>query len=197
MNNARQANIQRETRETRISLELNIDGTGVANINSGVGFLDHMLTLFAKHAAVDLAVHAQGDLHIDMHHTTEDIGIVLGQAIAAALGAKQGIRRYGCFTLPMDETLVTSAIDLSGRAYLVFNAPFANAKIGEFDTELVEDFWQAVANNAQCNLHVLLHYGRNCHHIAEAVFKSVARAFRAAVEMDPRMPGVPSTKGAL
>ena len=156
-----------------------------------------MLTLLAKHAAFDLTVQATGDLHVDQHHTVEDVGICLGQASRQALGDKAGIRRYGHFTLPMEETLVTCAIDLGGRAYFVFDAEFPAAKIGEFDSELVDDFWQAVAANACCNLHVVVHYGGNGHHMAEAIFKATARALRMAVEPDPRMTGVPSTKGTL
>jgi imidazoleglycerol-phosphate dehydratase len=194
---ARSATIHRKTNETEIRLELNLDGTGRSSIKTGVGFLDHMLDLFTRHGVFDLTVEAQGDLHVDQHHTVEDTGICLGQAIKQALGDKAGIRRYGHYTLPMEETLVTTAIDLSGRYYLVFNAPMASAKIGDFDSELVEDFWQAVAANSLCNLHVLLHYGRNSHHVSEAVFKSAARALRMAVELDPRSPGVPSTKGTL
>jgi imidazoleglycerol-phosphate dehydratase len=194
---ARTATIQRKTNETEIRLELNLDGSGVSSIKTGVGFLDHMLELFTRHGVFDLTVQAKGDLHVDQHHTVEDTGICLGQAIKQALGDKAGIRRYGHFTLPMEETLVTTAIDLSGRYFLVFNAPMASAKIGDFDSELVEDFWQAVAANSLCNLHVLLHYGRNSHHVSEAVFKSAARALRMAVELDPRSPGVPSTKGTL
>ena len=193
----RTATIDRKTNETHVQLELDLDGSGNADIATGVGFLDHMLTLFAKHGALDLKVHAQGDLQVDAHHTVEDVGICLGQAIRQALGDKAGIRRYGHFTLPMEETLVTVALDLSGRYYLVFQAPFPAAKIGDFDTELVEDFWQAVAANALCNLHVVLNHGRNSHHIAESIFKGTARALRMAVEHDARMPGVPSTKGTL
>jgi imidazoleglycerol-phosphate dehydratase len=193
----RTATIDRKTNETQIRLELNLDGTGKSNIKTGVGFLDHMLDLFTRHAVIDLSVQAHGDLQVDQHHTVEDTGICLGQAIRQALGDKAGIRRYGHFTLPMEETLVTTALDLSGRYYLVFNAPVASAKIGDFDSELIEDFWQATAANALCNLHVLLHYGRNSHHVSEAIFKSAARALRMAVELDPRSPGVPSTKGTL
>jgi imidazoleglycerol-phosphate dehydratase len=156
-----------------------------------------MLELLAKHGAFDLHVAARGDLHVDQHHTVEDTGICLGQAFREALGDKAGIRRYGHFTLPMEETLVTVAVDLSGRYALAFNAPLPSPKIGAFDSELLEDFWQAFAANTLCNLHVLLHYGRNSHHIAEAVFKGTARALRMAVEADPRMTGVPSTKGSL
>lgn len=193
----RTAKIQRQTRETQIELELNLDGSGRAAIQTGVGFFDHMLELLTKHAVIDLTVKAAGDLQVDQHHTVEDVGICFGQAIRQALGDKSGIRRYGHFTLPMEETLVTTALDLSGRYYLVFNASFPSPKIGEFDSELVEDFWQATAANALCNLHVLLHYGRNSHHISEAIFKSAARALRMAVESDPRQSGVPSTKGVL
>jgi imidazoleglycerol-phosphate dehydratase len=193
----RTAQIHRQTAETQIDLELNLDGSGMADVATGVGFFDHMLTLLAKHAAVDLKVRANGDLHVDQHHTVEDTGICLGQALRQALGNKAGIRRYGHFTLPMEETLVTTAIDLSGRYYLVFQAPIPAAKIGDFDSELVEDFWQAVAANALANLHVVLHHGRNSHHISEAIFKATARALRMAVELDPRSPGVPSTKGTL
>lgn len=194
---SRTAKIHRQTGETDIELELDLDGTGAANVATGVGFFDHMLTLLVRHAAIDLAVTAQGDLEVDQHHTVEDVGICLGLAIRQAVGDKAGIRRYGHFTLPMDETLVTVAIDLSGRHYLVYHAPTPAAKIGDFDTELVEEFWQAVSANALCNLHVVLHHGRNSHHIAEAVFKAAARALRMAVEIDPRCPGVPSTKGTL
>jgi imidazoleglycerol-phosphate dehydratase len=193
----RTAKIVRQTAETNIELELNLDGSGTANVATGVGFFDHMLTLLARHAAIDLTVRAAGDLHVDQHHTVEDTGIAFGQALRQALGDKAGIRRYGHFTLPMEETLATTAIDLSGRYFLVFQATFPSQKIGDFDSELVEDFWQAAAANALCNLHVLVHYGRNSHHISEAIFKATARALRMAVETDPRMTGVPSTKGTL
>ncbi len=194
----RTAEIDRKTAETDIQLSINLDGTGTSDIKSGVGFLDHMLDLFARHAVVDLTVRANGDLHVDQHHTVEDIGICLGQAVKEALGDKAGIRRYGHYTLPMEETLVSIAIDLSGRYAMVFNAEFPTSRIGEFDSELVEDFWQAFAANALCNFHVNLHYGRNSHHISEGIFNCTARAFRAAIEADPRMHGVvPSTKGTL
>ena len=193
----RTANISRQTAETKVELKLNLDGTGHAHVRTGVGFLDHMLTLLAKHAAIDLEVEAEGDLDVDQHHTVEDVGICLGQALKQALGDKAGIRRYGFFSLPMEETLCTTALDLSGHYFLVFNAEFPAAKIGDFDSELVEDFWQAAAANALCNLHINVAYGRNSHHIAEAIFKSTARALRMAIESDPRMPGVPSTKGTL
>lgn len=193
----RSASISRQTAETQIELELSLDGAGTANVQTGVGFLDHMLTLLAKHAAFDLSVAAKGDLHVDQHHTVEDVGICLGQGLRQALADRAGIRRYGHFTLPMDETLVTAAVDLGGRMAIAFNAPLPSPKIGAFDSELLEEFWTAFAGNALCNLHVLLHYGRNSHHIAEAVFKATARALRMAVEPDARMPGVPSTKGTL
>jgi imidazoleglycerol-phosphate dehydratase len=193
----RTAKISRTTNETQIELELTIDGTGRSDIDTGVGFLDHMLELFTRHGIFDLTVRAKGDLHVDQHHTVEDVGICLGMALREALGDKRGIRRYGSMTLPMEETLATVAVDLSGRFYLVFKAEFPNQKIGEFDSELVEDFWQSVAANSLCNLHVVAHYGRNSHHIAEAIFKAAARAIRIATEADPRMTGVPSTKGTL
>jgi len=194
---ARTASLERRTQETEIRLSLNLDGTGKSRIATGVGFFDHMLNLLARHASLDLEVEAKGDLHVDQHHTVEDVGICLGQCLRQALGDKAGLRRYGHFTLPMEETLVTTAVDFSGRYFLVFQAPFTNAKIGDFDSELVEDFWQATAANALCNLHVLVHYGRNNHHVAEGIFKSAARALRMAVELDPRTIGVPSTKGTL
>jgi imidazoleglycerol-phosphate dehydratase len=194
---ARTATIERKTAETEITLELDLDGTGQARIQTGVGFFDHMLELLTRHAAIDLTVNAKGDLHVDQHHTVEDVGICFGQAIKQALGDKAGIRRYGHFTLPMEETLVTTALDLSGRYFLVFDADFPSSKIGEFDSELVEDFWQATAANALCNLHIVLHHGRNSHHISEAIFKGSARALRMAVEADERMTGIPSTKGTL
>ncbi len=193
----RSARIQRKTNETEIELELDLDGTGQSQVDTGVGFFDHMLTLLARHAAFDLTVRAAGDLHVDQHHTVEDVGICFGQALKQALGDKAGIRRYGHFTLPMEETLATVAVDLSGRYYLVFEADFPSAKIGQFDSELVEDFWQAMAANCLCNLHVIVHHGRNSHHVSEAIFKAAARALRMAVEIDPRTSGVPSTKGTL
>ena len=195
---ARTADIDRKTAETDIQLSINLDGSGQSDIQTGVGFFDHMLELFAKHAVIDLKVRANGDLHVDQHHTVEDTGICLGQAVKEALGDKVGIRRYGHFTLPMEETLVNVAIDLSGRYYMVFNAEFPSSKIGDFDSELVEDFWQAFAANVLGNYHVNIHYGRNSHHISEGIFKCTARAFRMAIEADPRMEGViPSTKGRL
>ncbi len=193
----RTATIQRKTAETDIQLSLNIDGTGASDIATGVGFLDHMLTLFAKHGLFDLRVKCNGDVHVDAHHTTEDIGISLGLAFDQALGNKRGITRYGHMVLPMEETLVTVAVDLSGRNYVVFQAPMPQNKVGDFDTELVEDFWYSFASNAKCNYHTLLHYGRNTHHIAEAIFKASARALRIACSIDPRQNDVPSTKGVL
>jgi imidazoleglycerol-phosphate dehydratase len=197
MTDARTAKIERQTAETKISLSLNLDGSGQSQIDTGVGFLDHMLTLFAKHGLFDLTVNCQGDTQVDAHHTTEDIGICLGQAFAQALGDKRGITRYGHMVLPMEETLVTVAVDLSGRNYVVFNAPIPAPKMGDFDSELVEDFWYAMASNAMCNYHVQLHYGRNSHHIAEAIFKASARALRLATTRDPRQSDIPSTKGKL
>ena len=194
---SRRSKIERHTAETQIQLELELDGSGQSQIQTGVGFLDHMLELFTRHGSFDLSVAAEGDLQIDQHHTVEDVGICLGQALKQALGDKAGIRRYGHFTLPMEESLVSTSLDLSGRYFLVFQAEFPSAKIGDFDSELVEDFWQAVAANALCNLHIVLHHGRNSHHISEAVFKCTARALRIAVEQDPRTQGVPSTKGTL
>ncbi|OYW17390.1 MAG: imidazoleglycerol-phosphate dehydratase [Planctomycetales bacterium 12-60-4] len=194
---SRTAEINRQTAETKISLKLNLDGTGQSQLNTGVGFLDHMLTLFAKHGLFDLTVTCDGDTQVDAHHSTEDIGICLGQAFAKGLGDKRGITRYGHMILPMEETLVTVAVDLSGRNYVVFNAPIPSRKIGEFDSELVEDFWYFFASNAMCNYHVLLQYGRNSHHIAEAIFKASARALRMAIAVDPRQQDVPSTKGLL
>lgn len=193
----RTAEVHRVTGETDIRLTLNLDGTGAGRRESGIGFLDHMLDLLAKHALIDLTLQASGDLHVDGHHTTEDIGISLGQAFDRALGNRAGIRRYGHFTLPMDECLVTSAIDLGGRYAFDYRAPIRAAKIGLFDSELVEHFWQSFAVNARCNLHVLLHHGSNSHHVAEAVFKSVARSLRMAAEPDPRSDAIPSTKGVL
>ena len=197
MTTIRTSTVSRQTAETKIELKLSLDGSGQNNIHTGVGFLDHMLVLLARHALIDLDVHAVGDLQVDAHHTTEDIGICLGQAFAQCLGAKHGIRRYGHMVLPMEETLVTSAVDFSGRPFLVFQAAMPSPKIGDFDSELVEDFWQGFASNAMCNLHILLHHGRNTHHIAEAIFKATARAIRIACEIDPRQTGVPSSKGVL
>lgn len=193
----RKATIKRKTAETDIKLTLDVDGSGAAQIDTGIGFFDHMLTLLAKHALFDLTIAAKGDLEVDFHHTVEDVGICLGKALAEALGNKQGIVRYGSKTLPMEETLVTSALDLSGRAWFVWRVTFATEKIGDFDTELVETFWQALAANALMNLHLVLHHGSNSHHVSETLFKSTARALREAVTVDPRQTGVPSSKGTL
>lgn len=178
-------------------LGVNLDGTGRAQLSTGVGFFDHMLHLLARHSLIDLDVEAKGDLHIDAHHTVEDVGICFGKALVQALGDKAGIRRYGSMTLPMDETLVTSALDLSGRAFCVWNADVPVEVLGAFNTALAEEFWRAVAGNGLMNLHVVCHYGKNSHHIIEAIFKATARALRQAVEHDPRATGVPSTKGVL
>lgn len=193
----RTAKIQRKTNETEIELQLNLDGSGASTIETGVGFLDHMLTLFAKHGLFDLEIHAKGDLHIDSHHTTEDVGICLGKALTQALGDKAGITRYGSMILPMEESLVTSALDLSGRVKFIYKVEFPTEKIGQFDTELVEEFWQAFAANGLMNLHLVLHHGTNSHHISEALFKATARALRQAITIDPRQTGVPSSKGTL
>jgi imidazoleglycerol-phosphate dehydratase len=194
---ARTARIQRETGETRIDLSIDLDGTGRAQPRTGVGFFDHMLTLLACHSLIDLTVAAQGDLHVDPHHTVEDVGICYGKALAQALGNKAGIRRYGSATLPMDEVLVTAALDLSGRPFCVWNADVPREILGTFNAPLAEEFWRAASSSGAFNLHVVCHYGRNTHHIVEAIFKATARALRQAVEPDPRMPGVPSTKGVL
>ncbi|HEV3442986.1 MAG TPA: imidazoleglycerol-phosphate dehydratase HisB [Gemmataceae bacterium] len=194
---SRTSAIRRKTAETNVSLSLDLDGTGRSQIATGIGFFDHMLTLLAKHSLIDLSVEATGDLHVDAHHTVEDVGICYGQALAQALGDKAGIRRYGSATLPMDEVLVTSAVDLSGRAYCVWQVSLPAEMLGTFNAPLAEEFWRAVASHAALNLHVLCHYGRNSHHIIEGVFKASARALRQAVEPDPRMTGVPSTKGVL
>ncbi len=194
---ARTAHIRRETGETKITLGLNLDGVGRAQFATGVGFFDHMLNLLARHSLIDLDVEAQGDLHVDAHHTVEDVGICFGKALIQALGDKAGIRRYGSATLPMDETLVTTALDLSGRSFCVWNVEVPVETLGTFNTQLAEEFWRAVAGSGLMNLHVLCHYGRNSHHIIEAVFKATARALRQAVEIDPRGVGVPSTKGVL
>jgi imidazoleglycerol-phosphate dehydratase len=191
------AKIERKTAETEVALELNLDGTGQANVATGVGFLDHMLTLLARHGLFDLTVRAQGDVHVDFHHTVEDVGICLGRAIRDALGDKRGLSRYGSLALPMEETLMTTAVDLSGRAWLIMQVRFPTEKIGAFDTELVETFWQAVAANGLFNLHFVLHHGSNSHHIAEAMWKGFARALRQAVAIDPRERDVPSSKGTL
>ena len=194
----RTATITRKTAETEVTVTLNLDGSGAYANATGVGFFDHMLDQLARHSLIDLTIAARGDLHIDDHHTVEDVGITLGQALAAALGDKRGIRRYGAFLLAMDDAQIRCALDLSGRPYLVWNVDFPTASIGRFDTELVREFFQALSTHAGITLHVDRLHGINSHHIAEAAFKSVARALREAVEPDPRMEGaLPSTKGAL
>ena len=194
----RTATITRNTSETQITIELDLDGTGQASITTGIGFLDHMLTAFARHSLCDLTINATGDLHIDAHHTTEDVGIALGQALVQAVGDKRGIARYGHAVVPMDEALVDAAIDLSGRPFVVWSATFTRDKVGTFDTELFEEFFRAFAMNGLLTLHVTQRAGSNAHHIAEACFKAVARALRMAVTPDPRTAGViPSTKGVL
>ena len=194
----RTATIKRKTKETDIEVTVNLDGTGVANIATGIGFFDHMLELLARHSRIDLMVKAVGDLHIDYHHTTEDTGIALGQAVKQALGNMAGITRYAGVHMPMDETLSRVVIDISGRPFLVFKADFPRDKIGEFDTELVREWFQAFAMNAGVTLHVETLYGDNSHHIAESCFKGLARALRTAVAIDPKAVGeIPSTKGSL
>lgn len=194
----RRAEIVRETKETKVRLSVDLDGTGQVAVATGIGFLDHMLDLLGRHARFDLTIEAQGDLHIDFHHTAEDVGIVLGQAVRRALGDMRGMTRYADVHLPMDETLTRVALDISGRPFLVFRTSFPTQKIGEFDTELVREFFQAFASNAGITLHVETLYGDNSHHIAESCFKGLARALRAAVAIDPAAAGeIPSTKGAL
>ncbi len=198
MEATRSAQIHRVTAETDVSLSLGLDGTGQGSIDTGIGFLDHMLTALARHASFDLEVKVAGDLHVDFHHTTEDVGIVLGQALTRALGNKAGIRRYGHAVVPMDEALVEAAIDISGRAFLVWKVEFPRDKIGTMDTELFEEFFRGFSGNAGLSLHVTQKAGTNNHHIAEACFKAVARALRQATEPDPRSQGrIPSTKGSL
>ena len=193
----RAATVSRKTAETDIRLTLDLDGTGRAEIATGLGFFDHMLTLLAGHALFDLKVACTGDLHVDGHHTVEDVGRALGAAVAECLGERRGIRRYGHAIVPMDEALATVAVDLGGRTAVVFAVDFPVPSIGTFDAQLVEVFWESVAATAGMNFHAVLHHGRNGHHIAEAVFKAAARALRVAVEPDPRQPGIPSTKGTL
>lgn len=193
----RSTTIERNTAETQISLTIDLDGSGTAEINTGVGFLNHMLTLFAKHSGCDLQVRATGDLDVDAHHLTEDIGITLGLALKQALGDKRGIRRYGDILLPMDEVLMLVAVDCSGRPFFVWDVTMPQPKVGEWDSELAEDFFRALAFNGGLTLHMRMLSGANTHHIAEAAFKGCARALREAVSPDPRETGVPSTKGTL
>jgi len=194
----RQASIDRSTKETKIKASVDLDGTGAYDVATGIGFLDHMLEQLARHSLIDITLKAKGDLHIDFHHTTEDCGIVLGQAVAKALGDKQGITRYAGVHLPMDETLTRVAVDVSGRPYLIWKVAFPTPKIGDMDTELFREWFQAFAQNAGITLHIETLYGDNSHHIAETCFKGLARALRAAIAIDPRQAGrVPSTKGTL
>jgi len=193
----RRAVVERKTKETNIRLPLDLDGTGQAAIDTGVGFFDHMLTHVARHGLLDLNVKARGDLHVDDHHTVEDVGICFGEALARTVGDKKGIRRYGFFITPMEESLAQVALDLSGRSAVVYRVKYRGSKIGDFDVQLVEEFLRAVARNARMNLHVVVPYGTNNHHIAEAIFKAFGKALRMACEPDPREAAVPSTKGVL
>ena len=195
--NGRAAEISRQTRETKVQVALNLDGTGEADLETGVGFFNHMLELLSRHSLIDMTVRAEGDLDVDFHHTVEDVGIVLGQALEKALGEKKGIGRYGWAIVPMDESLAQVAIDISGRAAFIFNVDFKGPAIGTFDVELVREFFKALANTAKMNLHVTVPYGENNHHISEAIFKATAKALRQAVSIDPRNPAIPSTKGSL
>lgn len=193
----REAEITRKTKETQIHLKLNIDGIGESNINTGVGFLDHTLELFARHGLMDLTVQAEGDIHVDFHHTVEDIGICLGEAFEQALADKAGIHRFGSFSAPMCEAIAHVSLDISGRPYLIYNTPLNGGKVGEFDIELVEEFFHAFVNNSGITLHINVPYGSNRHHIIEAIFKATARALDLATSFDERVSGVPSTKGVL
>ncbi|MCO5161461.1 MAG: imidazoleglycerol-phosphate dehydratase HisB [Mesorhizobium sp.] len=194
----RRAGISRATKETEISVSVDLDGSGKFDVSTGVGFFDHMLEQLSRHSLIDMTIRAKSDLHIDDHHTVEDVGIALGQAISKALGERRGICRYASLDLAMDETLTRAAIDVSGRPFLVWNVAFTAPKIGTFDTELVREFFQALSQNAGVTLHVTNHYGANSHHIAETCFKAVARVLRTAIEADPRQAGaIPSTKGTL
>ena len=194
----RKGSVKRTTKETDVEVAIDLDGTGASSISTGIGFLDHMLDLLARHSRIDLTIEAKGDLHIDHHHTTEDVGIALGQAVKQALGDMKGITRYADVHVPMDEALTRVAIDISGRPFLVFKAQFVRDKVGSFDTELVQEWFQAFAVNSGVTLHVETLYGSNDHHIAESCFKGLARALRQAIEIDPRKAdAVPSTKGVL
>ena len=195
---ARTATVSRKTKETDISVEINLDGTGKYDVSTGAGFFDHMLEQLSRHSLIDMTIRCKGDLHIDAHHTSEDVGIALGQAVSNALGDRAGICRYASLDLAMDETLTRAAMDVSGRPYLIWQVAFSRDKVGEYDTELFKEFFQAFAQNAGITLHVTNHYGENNHHIAETCFKAVARTLRAAIDIDPRQVGViPSTKGSL
>lgn len=193
----RSKSISRQTAETKIKLDFAIDGSGETDIQTGVGFFDHMLTLFTKHGRFDLKVDCDGDREVDQHHSVEDIGIVLGQAFYDSIGTKEGIERYATVSTPMDEALSTVSLDISGRSYLVFNVEGMKDKVGDFDTELVEEFFLAFTNNAKINLHINLQYGKNTHHIIESIFKGFGRALRVASTINPDVKGVPSTKGIL
>jgi imidazoleglycerol-phosphate dehydratase len=196
--NGRQARVERKTKETEIALQLNLDGTGASKVQTPIPFFSHMLEAWAKHGLVDLAVEASGDVEVDIHHTVEDVGIVLGQALRKALGDKVGIVRYGTAFVPMDEALVQASVDISGRPFLVFSVPVARTRVSNFDLDMLQEFFRALAFNAEITLHVTMHYGHNLHHIAEAVFKSVGRALAEATRLNPRIAGVlPSTKGTL
>ena len=197
MSSVRKAHIERKTSETDIVMDLVIDGSGKCDVDTGIGFFDHMLASFARHGLFDLTCHVKGDLHVDCHHTIEDTGIVLGQAIREAAGDKKGIRRFGSFLLPMDESLVLSAVDLSGRPYLVCDLPFSVERVGDFDTEMVREFFYAVSYSAAMNLHLKLIHGGNAHHVMEAAFKAFAKALDEATQKDPRIMDVLSTKGSL
>jgi imidazoleglycerol-phosphate dehydratase len=198
MTDPRQARVERKTKETEITLHLNIDGTGASKVRTPIPFFSHMLEAFSKHGLVDLTVDAQGDVDVDQHHTVEDVGIVLGQALRQSLGDKKGIVRYGTAYVPMDEALVSASVDLSGRPFLVFNVPVARARVSNFDLDLLQEYFRAFAFNAEITLHVTMHYGHNLHHITEAVFKAVGRALADATRLNPRIAGIlPSTKGAL
>ena len=198
MTGGRQARVERKTKETEIAIQLGLDGTGASKIKTPIPFFSHMLEAWSKHGLMDLAVDAQGDIEVDQHHTVEDVGIVLGQALKQALGDKKGIVRFGTGTIPMDEALVSAAVDLSGRPFLVFNVPVSRGRVSNFDLDLLQEFFRAFAFNAEITLHVTMHYGHNLHHITEAVFKAVGRALAQATRHDPRIAGIlPSTKGTL
>lgn len=198
MTGGRQGRVERKTKETEIAVQLGIDGTGASKVTTPIPFFSHMLEAWAKHGLMDLTVEAQGDVEVDIHHTVEDVGIVLGQALRQALTDKRGLVRYGAAHLPMDEALVSAAVDLSGRPFLVFNVPVARTRISSFDLDMLPEFFRALAFNAEITLHVTMHYGHNLHHIAEAVFKAVGRALAQATRVDPRIAGLlPSTKGTL
>ena len=195
---SRQARVERKTKETEVTVTLNVDGTGASKVRTPIPFFSHMLEAWAKHGLLDLAVEATGDVEVDIHHTVEDVGIVLGQALRQALGDKRGIVRYGTAFVPMDEALVVSSVDISGRPFLVFNVPVARTRVSNFDLDMLQEFFRAFAFNAEITLHVTMHYGHNLHHITEAVFKAVGRALAQATRHDPRIAGIlPSTKGTL